>query len=280
MAGGDQLVIDLLAVVAEVAGETAGGADGKRAKVGHAARDRLLVRPAGLRVLGAPAAGGTVAGFALDAVFDIDLAGDEARRNVRGVAIEADGFLIRLPFEAHVAGHARGAVVEENVVGLRVAVAVEPRVVLVLQDARGVERFGRTVAAGVDAGGDAFVVAGSRMRGGAGCCGGSGDSRQQERGSSVVSSSSPRDRLRRRRLADGVERSVAEVEPLHLGERHRARADAVEDRDLIAAFVDGAIAVEALRDRQRRTVRVARGDEARRGTRTEAGVARRPFGRE
>src|SRR5256885_9482644 len=87
--------------------------------------------------------------------------------------------------------------------------------------------------------------------------------------SSFVSSSSPRDRLCRRRLADGVELSVAEVEPLHFGERHRARADAVEDRDLIAAFVDGAIAVESLRHRERRTVRAARGDEARRGTRAE-----------
>ena len=42
--------------------------------------DRLLVRPAGLRVLGAPAAGGTVARFALDAIFQIDFAGDERRR--------------------------------------------------------------------------------------------------------------------------------------------------------------------------------------------------------
>ena len=38
-------------------------------------------------------------------------------------------------FQAHVAGDARGAVVEEDVVGLRVAVVVEPRVELVLQDA-------------------------------------------------------------------------------------------------------------------------------------------------
>src|SRR4051794_7310587 len=44
MTGRDQLVIDFLAVVAEVASETAGGAGGERAKVGHAARDRLLVR--------------------------------------------------------------------------------------------------------------------------------------------------------------------------------------------------------------------------------------------
>src|SRR3954449_13173105 len=109
-----------------------------------------------------------------------------------------------------------------------------------------------------------------------------------EKGSSCVSSSSPRKqlpsspqkRLRRGRLADGVERAVAEVEPLHLGERHRTRADAVEDRDLIAAFVDRAIAIEPLRYCQRGTVRATRCDEARRGTRAEAGVAPGPFGRE
>src|SRR5437763_17202875 len=117
MAGRDQLVIDLLVVVAEVAGETSGGAGGKRAQIGHTARNRLLVRPAGHGVFGAPAAGGTVARFALDAVFDINLSGDQACRNVGGVAIETNVFLIRLSFEAHVAGHARGAVVEENVVG-------------------------------------------------------------------------------------------------------------------------------------------------------------------
>src|SRR5207302_6588716 len=36
----------------------------------------------------------------------------------------------------------------------------------------------------------------------------------------------------------------------------------------------------SFRNRQCRTVGVTRGDEARLGTRTEAGVARRPFGRE
>jgi len=119
------------------------------------------VRPAGLRVLGAPAAGWAVAGFALDAIFDVHFAGDHPRGDVRGVAIEANGFLIRLSLEAHVAGHARGAVAEEDVVGLCVAIFAQPRVVLVLQDVRGVERLSRAVAAGVGAGGDAVVVAGN-----------------------------------------------------------------------------------------------------------------------
>src|ERR1051325_10053312 len=77
-----------------------------------------------------------------------------------------------------------------------------------------------------------------------------------------------------------VELPVAQVEPLHLGERHGARADAVEDRDLIAALVDGAVAVEGFRDGERGPVRVARGDEARLRLRTEARIRRRPLRRE
>jgi len=38
MAGGDQLVIDFLLVVAEVTGETAGSTDGEVAEIGHPAR--------------------------------------------------------------------------------------------------------------------------------------------------------------------------------------------------------------------------------------------------
>src|SRR5438270_9303499 len=102
MARGDQRVIGLLVPVAEVAGETSGSTDGQRAEVGHTAGNGLLVRPAGHGVLGAPAAGGTVTRFALDAVFDVDFSGDKAGRNVGGVAIEANVFLIRLPLEAHV----------------------------------------------------------------------------------------------------------------------------------------------------------------------------------
>ena len=63
-------------------------------------------------------------------------------------------------------------------------------------------------------------------------------------------------------VAHREERAVAQVEPLHLGAVERARADAVEDRDLVAALVDGAVAVEPLRERYRRAVGVARGDRA------------------
>jgi hypothetical protein len=77
---------------------------------------------------------------------------------------------------------------------------------------------------------------------------------------------------------DRVQPAVAQIQALHFVERHRARADAVEDRDLIAAFVRGAIAVETFRDRERGSVCVSRGDESGRGARTEPRECRRPFG--
>src|SRR5437773_7500674 len=76
-----------------------------------------------------------------------------------------------------------------------------------------------------------------------------------------------------------VHLSVAEVETLHLEERHRPRADAIEDRDLIAALVDRAIAVETLGDGQRWADGAPPRDEPRRGTRTESRVGGRPLRR-
>src|SRR5204862_438136 len=83
----------------------------------------------------APAAGGAVAGLALHAVLHVDVAGNARGRNVGGVTVEAERLLIGLLLEAHVAHDARGALVEEDVVGAGMPVAVEPEVILVLQDA-------------------------------------------------------------------------------------------------------------------------------------------------
>ena len=156
----DQLVVDLALRAADVAAAADVRAHADIALVDHPARHRLRVRPSLLHVLGAPAAGRAVAGLALHAVLGIDAAGDEILRHVRGVAIEADLLLIRRRFQAHVFGDALGEVVEEDVVRLRVAVAVQPRVVLVLAHALRVQRDRGAVAAGAHARGDADVTAG------------------------------------------------------------------------------------------------------------------------
>src|SRR5206468_2448355 len=52
----------------------------------------------------------------------------------------------------------------------------------------------------------------------------------------------------------------------HLRFGHRPRSDAIEDRELIAALVHGAVALEALGDADACSSQCARGDEARNGS--------------
>src|SRR5438874_1549557 len=63
---------------------------------------------------------------------------------------------------------------------------------------------------------------------------------------------------------------VEQVESLHLGEREGSRAAATEDGELVAALVNGAVAVESLRDGERGAVRSEGRDESRlrRGAKT------------
>ena len=52
-------------------------------------------------------------------------------------------------------------------------------------------------------------------------------------------------------VADRPEPAVVQVQPALLVQIQRPGADAAEDADLVARFVHGAVAVEALGDRQR-----------------------------
>src|SRR5260370_23510960 len=64
------------------------------------------------------------------------------------------------------------------------------------------------------------------------------------------------------------------VEREHFGAVERPCAAAAEDGELVAGLVNGAIPVDALRNRQRGSTRAGSGDEFRRGTRAEAGKMR------
>src|SRR5262245_835090 len=75
-------------------------------------------------------------------------------------------------------------------------------------------------------------------------------------------------------VGDRVQLALSKVQALHLRERERARTETSEDRDLVAALVHGAIAVEPLRDRQRRTPRSIRGDQGGRRAGAEPEVPR------
>src|SRR5262249_37585663 len=70
-------------------------------------------------------------------------------------------------------------------------------------------------------------------------------------------------------VGNRVDLAVADVEPLHLFEVERARAAAVEDRDLVARLVDRAVAVDALEDGQGLARDLEMGDQPRRGLRRE-----------
>src|SRR5258706_15647971 len=77
-------------------------------------------------------------------------------------------------------------------------------------------------------------------------------------------------RRARRAVADGPEAAVSHVHLPYLRERERMRAAAAEDAELVAALVDGAVAVEALADRERGAVRPLRRDQNRVRARREA----------
>src|SRR5438105_10533745 len=128
----DQLVIDVLLLLSDATLTAQLRAHSHVVLIDHAALDRLLMRPSRLCVFGAPSAGRTVTRLALHAVFRIDMAGDQLRRNVRRMTIETERLFVRFPGEMHVAHDSRRAIVEENVIGLRMTIAVEPCVVLVL----------------------------------------------------------------------------------------------------------------------------------------------------
>src|SRR5688572_24918333 len=114
-------------------------------------------------MLRTPSRRGAVTDLALNAIFDINGAGNLRDRNIRGVAIEADVLLPRFLLQTHVAGDARGAIVEQDVVRAGVAIFVQPGIELVLQDARCVERLGAAVATGVYAAAYSYVL--PRLRG-------------------------------------------------------------------------------------------------------------------
>src|SRR5262245_42701637 len=61
--------------------------------------------------------------------------------------------------------------------------------------------------------------------------------------------------LRLRRVADAEDAAVLDVEAALLLAVEGAGADAAEDGELVAALVDGAVAVERLADRERGRVR-------------------------
>src|SRR5690242_9565898 len=65
----------------------------------------------------------------------------------------------------------------------------------------------------------------------------------------------------RRLVIDRPDLSVAQIHPLHFGEVERAAAEAAEDGELVAAFVDRAVAVEAFGDRERGAGGLVRRDE-------------------
>ncbi len=61
--------------------------------------------------------------------------------------------------------------------------------------------------------------------------------------------------------------------------RERPRATPAKNRYLVPAFIDGTIAIERLRDRQRFAFRFERSDQLRLRTRAEAGIRRHSFRR-
>ena len=68
-------------------------------------------------------------------------------------------------------------------------------------------------------------------------------------------------------VVDEPRRAVlAQIQLLHFVEMERTRADAAEDGDLVAGFVDGAIAFETFRQRQRRVLGRIPGDHLRFGS--------------
>src|SRR5579864_5580820 len=75
-------------------------------------------------------------------------------------------------------------------------------------------------------------------------------------------------------VGDGIKLSIAEVQSLRLGAIERARSSPAKNRELIAGFVHGAVAVDAFGNSECRTPCPGRSDQFRRGTRAEAGEMR------
>src|SRR5437870_8011936 len=68
----------------------------------------------------------------------------------------------------------------------------------------------------------------------------------------------------------GVHLAVSHIQPLHFIQPERARAAAAEDCELIAAFVDGAVAIQTLRECDRFALRLISCDQLGLWRRTES----------
>ena len=90
----------------------------------------------------------------------------------------------------------------------------------------------------------------------------------------IADFASPLTRWTRRRVRHRIDLPVAQKHPLGFLLVQRPRASAIENRHLVAAFIHGAIAIDAFRNRQRGTRGPIRRDQLGRGPRTESEVVR------